>query len=140
MAFATMGDESGGELNAEINMVPFIDVMLVLLVIFIVTAPLLTHSVKLQLPRASSSVDQSQERPVRVSIDASGKVWWGGEAVDLDTLRLRVAEEARREPVPELQIRADRSTPYEQLARVMSIAAKGGLSRIGFLTDPSQEQ
>ena len=140
MAFASMGGESDGEPNAEINMVPFIDVMLVLLVIFIVTAPLLTHSVKLELPRASSTIDQSPEKPLRVSIDAAGKAWWEGQALDLEGLSARVAVEAQRRPVPELQIRADRSTPYEHVAQVMSIAAKGGLTRIGFVTDPAQAQ
>ena len=140
MAFASMGGDSDGEPNAEINMVPFIDVMLVLLVIFIVTAPLLTHTVKLELPRAASSIDQAPAKPVRVSIDAQGKVWWDGEAIGPEALDLRFAEQAARQPAPELQIRADRSTPYEHVAKVMSAAARNGLTRIGFVTDPSEQR
>jgi biopolymer transport protein ExbD len=140
MAFGSMGGDSDGEPNAEINMVPFIDVMLVLLVIFIVTAPLLTHTVKLELPRAASSVEQSPARPLRVSIDAQGKVWWEGEVIGAQALDARFAGEAAREPVPELQIRADRSTPYEHVAQVMSAAARNGLTKIGFVTDPSERR
>ena len=137
MAFASMEGDSDGEPNAEINMIPFIDVMLVLLVIFIVTAPLLTHTVKVDLPKASSVVDRTPAPPVRLSIDAAGKVWWGTESLSLDALEARLALEAERDPVPELQLRADRATPYEHVAQVMSAAARTGLTRIGFVTDPT---
>ena len=139
MAFASMDGGSDGEPNAEINMIPFIDVMLVLLVIFIVTAPLLTHSVKVQLPRASSTIDKQEPAPpVRVSIDGAGKVFWGGDPVDAEGLQRQIVEAAARQPVPELQIRADKSTPYEHVAKVMAVAARNGLTRIGFVTDPRE--
>ncbi len=139
MAFASMEGGSDGEPNAEINMIPFIDVMLVLLVIFIVTAPLLTHSVKVQLPRASSTIDKQEPAPpVRVSIDGAGTVFWGGDQVDPERLQQLVVEAAKRDPVPELQLRADKTTSYEHVAKVMAIAARNGLTRIGFVTDPRE--
>ncbi|MCC7060665.1 MAG: biopolymer transporter ExbD [Burkholderiaceae bacterium] len=136
MAFGTM--ETGGDESpiAEINMVPFIDVVLVLLIIFMVTAPLLTHSVRLELPRASSAPTVVRETPLRIDIDADHRILWNGEPVQIDALDARFAAAAIREPRPELLIRADRTTSYEVLARVMSDAARHGLGRIGFLTDP----
>ncbi len=136
MAFATLDSGGEGEPTAEINMVPFIDVMLVLLVIFMVTAPLLSHSVKVQLPRASSTVDRQPAEPVKVSIDASGQVYWGTDPLGPESLRMQMVAAAARDPIPELQIRADRATQYEHVARVMAMAARTGLTKMGFVTEP----
>ncbi len=122
---------------ADMNVVPLVDVMLVLLVIFIVTAPLLTHSVKIDLPKASSSVNITQPEHVELAIRESGELFWNGEAVSMDLLASRFAAEAVREPQPELHIRADRQVQYEKVAQVMALAAKGGLVRIGFVSDPA---
>jgi biopolymer transport protein ExbD len=133
----------GGGTNApmsEINMVPLIDVMLVLLVIFIVTAPLLTHAVKIDLPKASSEVNATQRENVQLAIGANGEVYWNGEPVDRQGLVPRFAEAARAPLQPELHIRADRTTEYGNVAEVMSMAARAGLTRIGFVTDPTQPQ
>ncbi len=138
MSFSTAGGDDDEDPIAEINMVPLIDVMLVLLVIFMVTAPLLTHSVRLELPRAASSPTTTIEEPLRLEIDAEGNVAWNGERVDDEGLRARMAEAGQRTPQAELLIRADRRTSYEVLARVMSQAARNGLPRIGFITDPHE--
>jgi biopolymer transport protein ExbD len=137
MAFASMSGEcDGNEALAEINMIPLIDVMLVLLVIFIVTAPLLTHAVKVDLPKASSAPNQTKPENVQVAIDSLSQVYWNGEPVDGAILAERLKAAAALEPQPELHIRAERTTPYEKVAQVMSESARQGLSRIGFITEP----
>ena len=123
---------------AEINVVPLVDVMLVLLVIFIITAPLLTNSVKIDLPKASSKPNITKPDHVEFAIREDGSFFWNGEQVEMATLPGRFAMEAKKEPQPELHIRADRLARYELVAQVMSSAAKAGIIRIGFVTDPSQ--
>ncbi|MBS1158331.1 MAG: biopolymer transport protein ExbD/TolR [Proteobacteria bacterium] len=120
---------------AEINMVPLIDVMLVLLVIFIVTAPLLTHAVKIDLPQASADA-VSPRAPVQLAIRDNGELFWNGAPVARDRLEQRMRDAARQTPVPELRIHADRQTPYERVAQAMALASRLGLSRIGFVTTP----
>ena len=136
MAFGGLTNHRGAQPMAEINMIPLIDVMLVLLVIFIVTAPLLTHAVKIDLPRASSQINTPKRENIHLSIDAAGTVYWNGERVESTALRARMAESARLEPQPELHIRADGDLAYKQVVTVMSEASKAGLTRIGFVTDP----
>ena len=137
MAFGGFNNEGGSQPMAEINMIPLIDVMLVLLVIFIVTAPLLTHSVKIDLPKASSNVNITRPEHVEFGIREGGELFWNGEKVTIADLAPRFAAEARKQPQPELHIRADRNARYESVALVMSAAAKAGLTRIGFVTDPA---
>ncbi|WP_374475757.1 ExbD/TolR family protein [Zoogloea sp.] len=122
---------------ADMNVVPLVDVMLVLLVIFIVTAPLLTHSVKIELPKASSSPNITRPEHIEFGIRENGELFWNGEALALDALPARFAAEAAREPQPEVHIRADRNVRYDVVARVMAAAAKAGLVRIGFVSDPA---
>ncbi|MBI5898838.1 MAG: biopolymer transporter ExbD [Rhodocyclales bacterium] len=136
MAFASMNDDDGNEALAEINMIPLIDVMLVLLVIFIVTAPLLTHAVKVDLPKASSQPNLTRPDNVQVAIDGAGQVYWNGEVVATAVLEQRLRAAAQLSPQPELHLRAERSTAYEKVAAVMSASARAGLTRIGFVTEP----
>jgi len=139
MAFG--GFDSGGSNArpmAEINMVPLIDVMLVLLVIFIITAPLLTHAVRLDLPKAASAPNLTQPDNVQLAIDAASRLYWNGEVVDRAGLRERLAAAGRLEPQPEVHLRADKATPYEAVAQVLADSAKAGLTRIGFISDPSE--
>lgn len=140
MAFGGLSSQRGAQPVAEINMIPLIDVMLVLLVIFIVTAPLLTHAVKIDLPRASSEINTPKQESIHLSIDAAGQVYWNGETVDSDAMRARMATSARLDPQPELHIRADGELAYKRVVNVMSDAAKAGLTRIGFITDPRDTQ
>jgi biopolymer transport protein ExbD len=122
---------------AEINMIPLIDVMLVLLVIFIITAPLLTHAVKLELPKAASTPNFTRPDNIQLAIDAERRLYWNGELVDRGALRERLAEAGRLSPQPELHLRVDKATPYEAVAQVLADSAKAGLTRIGFVSDPN---
>ena len=137
MAFGSFDRQGAQAPLAEINMIPLIDVMLVLLVIFIVTAPLMTHAVKIDLPKASSSPNIARPENVQLGIKAEGPMFWNGDTIDESSLEARLAEAARREPQPAIHIRADRAAQYERVARVMSAAARAGLTRIGFVTDPA---
>ncbi len=139
MAFGSLDAGDDNAPLAEINMIPLIDVMLVLLVIFIVTAPLLTHAVKVDLPRASSSVNLTKPENVQLALDEGGQVFWNGEPVDANALAERFAAAAALQPQPELHIRAERSTAYERVAQLMSEAARRGLTRIGFVTNPASQ-
>ena len=123
---------------ADINVVPLVDVMLVLLVIFIITTPLLTHSVKIDLPKATSSPNITQPAHIELGIRENGNLYWSGTKITLDQLAPRFVVEASKQPQPELHIRADRHVYYEAVAQVMATAAKSGLVRIGFVTDPTQ--
>ncbi len=123
---------------AEINVVPLVDVMLVVLVIFIITAPLLTNAVKIDLPKASSNPNFTRPNHIDFSIREDGSLYWSGEKVDAATLPGRFEIEARKRPQPELHIHADRLAHYGLVAQVMSWAAKAGIVRIGFVTDPAQ--
>jgi biopolymer transport protein ExbD len=141
MAFGSF-DSSGASSRplAEINMVPLIDVMLVLLVIFIITAPLLTHSVKLDLPKASSTNNLTKPDNIQLAIDAAGTLYWNGEVVDRTDLRQRLKAAAKVEPQPEVHLHADKTTQYQALAEVLADTAKVGLTRIGLISDPHQAQ
>jgi biopolymer transport protein ExbD len=122
---------------AEINTTPLVDVMLVLLVIFIITAPLMTHAVKLDLPSAQAPVSTEKPETVTVSIDAKEQVFWNDQPLaDPAALAERLAEVARREPQPEVQLRADRDVRYQRIAEVMAAAQTAGVTRLGFVTDP----
>jgi biopolymer transport protein ExbD len=138
MAFGGFGRDGGAAPMGEINMIPLIDVMLVLLVIFIITAPLLTHAVKVELPKASSTVNLTPPENVEVAIDASGIVYWNGEVLDRSGWRSRMDAAVEQRPQPEVHIRADGAVAYRRVAEVMSDAAKAGLTRIGFVTDPQE--
>lgn len=138
MSFASLNDDDDNAPLAEINMIPLIDVMLVLLVIFIVTAPLLTHAVKVDLPRASSAPNLIKPDNIQIAIDGAGQVFWDGEVVAATAMEERLRTAARLSPQPELHLRAERSTPYEKVAELLSAASRAGLVRIGFVTEPSR--
>ena len=138
MAFGGFNREANSTPMAEINMIPLIDVMLVLLVIFIITAPLLTHAVKVDLPKAASSPNLTKPDNVQLGIDAAGHVYWNGETLDRSGWRSRMDAAAGLRPRPEVHIRADGEVAYRRVAEVMADAAKAGLTRIGFVTDPRE--
>ena len=129
------GDDDDGLMN-EINMTPLVDVMLVLLIVFMVTIPVIRHAVKIDLPHASSQKEDTKPAQVTVSIDADGNVLWDEKKVDETALRAKIAEAAQANPQPELHLDADRKVPYEKVAEVMSAAQAGGLTKIGFVTQP----
>ena len=137
MAFGSFDTGSNPQPMAEINTTPLVDVMLVLLVIFIITAPLLTHSIKLDLPNAQAPASAEKPETVTLSIDGAGKLYWNNDPVaDLPALVKRFDDVAKRTPQPELHLRADRETRYQNIAEVMSAAQKAGIAKIGFVTDP----
>ncbi|QDX81809.1 biopolymer transporter ExbD [Denitratisoma sp. DHT3] len=123
---------------AEINMIPLIDVMLVLLIVFIVAAPLLTHAVKIDLPRATSAPVDLRPEVIQLGIRADGSLYWNGAATTEEALPERMREAARHVPQPEIHLYADARTPYETLARVMAMSARAGLGRIGFVSNPGK--
>jgi biopolymer transport protein ExbD len=138
MAFGGFGDNRRSSPMAEINVIPLVDIMLVLLVIFIVTAPLLTHSVKIDLPKATSAPDESREAAVQFAIDGAGQLYWDSEKITHAQMLQRFGEAGAREEPPELHMRIDRTVQYETVADVMSEASKAGVAKIGFVTDPSR--
>jgi biopolymer transport protein ExbD len=137
MAFGSFDSSGGGQPMSEINVTPLVDVMLVLVIIFIVTAPLLTHGIKIDLPKASSTVNPEKPETVTLSIDAEGQAFWNDQAVRAEDLPRVMADAAKKDPQPELHLRADRNTRYERIAEVMSQARNAGLTKLGFVTDPS---
>jgi len=139
MAFGGFHRGSAQTPMAEINMIPLIDVMLVLLVIFIITAPLLTHAVKVDLPSAASQPNLTRPEHISLTIDAAGGFFWNGEALDHAALRARLQAASAQRPQPELHLRADRATAYQALAEVMADAANAGLTRIAFVSDPRSD-
>jgi biopolymer transport protein ExbD len=138
MAFASFDGKGGSQPMSDINMVPLIDVMLVLLVIFIVTAPLLTHAVKLDLPKVNSTPNQLKPDKIEFAIDATGQRFWNGEVVSRDEAAARFAAEGKKQPQPEVHLRADHTAAYGTVAETLADASKAGLSKIGFVSEPEQ--
>jgi biopolymer transport protein ExbD len=134
------GDNRHSQPMAEINTTPMVDVMLVLLVIFIITAPLLTHSIKIDLPQAGSQSNPEKPDIVTLSINAQGKLFWNDTPFKDTELESRLTTAAQSKPQPELHLRADKTTNYQQLAVVMSSAQKAGIEKLGFVTDPSPKK
>jgi len=135
MAFGRLERVEASRPMSDINMTPLIDVMLVLLVIFMITAPLMTSSLKLELPRAEGAKPTDAQQFVTLAVDPQGRVFWGDEPITLETLRLRVREAAVRNPATEVQLRADKTVPYGRVAELIGVVQDGGLNRVGFVTE-----
>lgn len=136
MAFGRLERTPGPQPMSEINVTPLVDVMLVLVVIFILTAPLLASSIRLQLPRAEGTQPGSAARTVTVVIDAAGQLFLDDTPVDAAALERRLQQLAAHNPDTELQLRADESVPYGRVAQVMGAAQAAGLQRLGFVAQP----
>ena len=140
MAFSSGGND--GRFTAdtppmsEINVTPMVDVMLVLLIIFMITAPLITHKIAIDLPQAAATKNPDKPDIVTLQIDADGKMYWNDTPVTDDEWKVRVRSAALKNPQPELHLRADRATQYQKLAEVMADAQGAGLVKIGFVTNP----
>lgn len=126
------------EVMNEINMTPLVDVMLVLLIIFIITIPMVQHAVKVELPRASSSQDKTPPENLQLAVDAQGQFFLGKQAVAADALETALHEHAAKDPQPQLYIRGDKKVAYEHVAEAMSAAQRAGLAKIGFVTESKQ--
>jgi biopolymer transport protein ExbD/biopolymer transport protein TolR len=136
MAFGRLERTTGPPPMSDINMTPLIDVMLVLLVIFMITAPLMTSSLKLDLPKSDAAQPADTPHFVSVAIDPAGQLWFGEERVDAPGMAARIAEAAQKNPQTEVQLRADTQVPYGRVAELIGIVQKAGLSRIGFVAEP----
>ena len=138
MAFGSFDRKTSNQPMAEINMVPLIDVVLVLLVIFIVTAPLLTNTVKLDLPKASSNADIQKPEKIEFAIDAAGALYWNGERTTREEAAARFAEAGQKRPQPEVYLRADQGVAYRYVAETLADASKAGLSKVAFVSEPTK--
>ncbi len=136
MAFGTQDDAD--EVMNEINMTPLVDVMLVLLIIFIITVPVMKHAVPVDLPRASNEREVVKPETIRLSVTADGKYHWNESSISDEELEPRLQAEARKNPQPDLHIRGDKDVRYERVAQAMSAAQRAGVRKIGFVTDPAQ--
>jgi biopolymer transport protein ExbD len=135
MAIGTQEDSDA--MLGEINMIPFIDVMLVLLIIFIITVPVIKHAVNIDLPRASNEKVLDKPANIRLSIDADGAYFWNEQRVEDAELDKRLSAAAGQTPQPELHIRGDKAVRYERVALAMASAQRAGVRKIGFITEPA---
>lgn len=123
---------------SEINMTPLVDVMLVLLIIFMLTVPVLTDAVHVNLPQATTAASPKKTETIALSVDASGQLFWNKDAISLDELAQRLLPLARQADQPELQLRGDKAVPYEKVAQVMAIVQKSGMQKLGFVMQDGQ--
>ncbi|WP_036103319.1 ExbD/TolR family protein [Lysobacter capsici] len=132
MAFST-GNDNGP--MATINVTPLVDVMLVLLIIFMITAPLMTHKVEIKLPEATLAKveDQPKVTPVTLAIQDSGAIYWNDEPVTMDQLESRLSVEAQKTPQPPINVRGDRTTKYKVVNQVVTVAQRQGMRKVGFV-------
>jgi biopolymer transport protein ExbD len=134
MAIGTQ--DNNDQMLSEINMIPFIDVMLVLLIIFIITVPVINHAVRVDLPQASNQELVDKLQNVRLTVSADGAYFWNDEAVADAVFEQRLQAVATQQPQPELHIRGDRAVRYERVAQVLATAQRAGMQKIGFVTEP----
>ena len=134
MAFGTQ-DETDEVMN-EIHITPLVDVMLVLLIIFIITVPVMKHAVNIDLPRASSEPEQTKPQNILFTVAADGSYYWNEQRIEDGELRTRLESAAAKDPQPELHIRGDKAVRYERVAQALSAAREAGVHKIGFITQP----
>ena len=140
MGLGTLGSGSDKRPMAEINIIPLVDVMLVLLVVFIVTAPLLTHAVKLELPQVSSQPNVNRAEHIEIAVQHDGQIYWNGAPLARNELERQAVSLAANAPDTEIHLKGDAAVPYGEMARILSVLARNGLTRIGFVTDPGSTE
>jgi biopolymer transport protein ExbD len=124
---------------SEINTTPLVDVMLVLLILFLITIPVITQSVKVDLPKAANIPTQTKPENINIAVDAEGNVFWNTALVpNQEALLERIKVVAVMDPQPEIHLRGDRGTAYEHIGRVMVACQRGGISKVGFITEPDR--
>jgi biopolymer transport protein ExbD len=137
MQIGTGGTDGEEELNNTINTTPMVDVMLVLLIIFMITVPVVTQSIRLDLPKEVNVPTQTKPENIVIAVDADGDVYWGMERMpDTETLVNRLKAEAVKEPQPEVHIRGDLRVRYESVGRVVVACQRAGIAKVGFITEP----
>jgi len=130
-------DGEEDQLNSTINTTPLVDVMLVLLIIFLITIPVVTHTVPLELPKETNVPTQTKPENINISVDKDGSIYWNDKAVpDAAALLERMKEVAVKDPQPEVHIRGDANTRYESVGRVVFICQRAGIAKVGFITEP----
>ncbi len=135
MAFGGgLDDET--EVMSEINMTPLVDVMLVLLIIFIITVPVLTHSVQVDLPRADNTPNEVKPETINIAITAEAQIHWNENTISFEELETRLSAEANKQPQPEIHIHGDKSVDYEHVIKTMAAIQRAGLLKLGFVTEP----
>ena len=135
MAFGRLSSRPADAPMSEINVTPLVDVMLVLLVIFILTAPLMTSAIRLDLPQSEGAETGAAPQAEVLVVDAQGRWFLNDQPIAENVLREQLAQAARRNPLTELELRADASVPYGRVVEAMGLAQKAGLSRIGFVAE-----
>jgi biopolymer transport protein TolR len=135
MAFGRLSSRPADAPMSEINVTPLVDVMLVLLVIFILTAPLMTSAIRLDLPQSEGGEPGAAAQAVVLVVDAQGRWFLNDQPIAENALRDQLTQAARRNPLTELELRADASVPYGRVVEAMGLAQKAGLSRIGFVAE-----
>jgi len=124
---------------SEINTTPLVDVMLVLLILFLITIPVITQSVKVDLPKAANIPTQTKPENINIAVDAQGNVFWNTAMVpNQEALLERIKQVAVMDPQPEIHLRGDRGTAYEHIGRVMVACQRGGIMKVGFITEPDR--
>ena len=137
MAFSN--SSGGGGPMAEINVTPLVDVMLVLLIIFMITAPLMAHKVKIELPEATLDTKPDDPgRPITLALKEDGEIYWNDERVQMAVLESQLAVEAQKKPQPRIDIRADKTTKYRLVAQVVKTAKDVGIAKVGFVATPDR--
>lgn len=136
MTFGSFQSSTPTRSMAEINVTPMVDVMLVLLVIFIITAPLFNHEVKLNLPQQEASPSRMHADAIAITIDTHGRIFWDNRLLPKDELPAKLKAAAQRKPQPEIKLRADDETRYGEIVKLMASAQRAGLKKIGFVTEP----
>ena len=132
------GGNEGGPM-AEINVTPLVDVMLVLLIIFMITAPLMAHKVPVKLPQADLEVrPENNDRPITLAIQDNGQIYWNDEPIQMMALESQLAVEAQKKPQPRIDIRADNTTKYRIIADVVKTAKNVGIAKVGFVATPER--
>jgi biopolymer transport protein ExbD len=131
-----LGSPEDDELNSQINTTPLVDVMLVLLIIFLITIPVVIHNVPVQLPKERTVATQTKPENIVIAVDRDGNVFWNNRSVDERQLFARLRDVAARKPQPEVHIRGDREARYEFVGRVVAQCQRAGISKIGFITEP----
>ena len=133
MAFQ-LGDEEVQGIN-EMNLIPLIDIMLVLMIIFLVTATVLNPTVPLNLPKTSAQVNEAPPEVLQISIDKDAGIFWDNQPISLEELQKRFAEQARAGKNPSIQLRADKESKYDTVAQVLATASESGLTKIAFVSE-----
>jgi biopolymer transport protein ExbD len=136
MSFNVQNDQNEDSIMSEINMTPMVDVMLVLLIIFIITLPVIQQAVKVDLPKANSARNEVKPESVQVSIDAKGQIYWNSTPVTLKAYNENADKASQEDPQPEINLRADKSVQYDYVAKVLAASKRAGLTKLGFITEP----